>query len=289
MLTRRKLMTATMLATSVGLDPLSASAVPAASRPPRVAVEIDGRVVDRSTVLEWEARRLQVAAERLAHHLPGALVAELETLLRRRSTSADNIARDRRLLAEVKLKMGAPRIRQLVAPDLVVTDRASTLAASLNRWSVSSAELSSTVGTARGFVSWFNARGDRNDHRAMLVACPDHYLIHNPRPGVQEVIEVTGGAILASRFVIDYSDSIDVPLRKDTRYPVRIVGWARANGARIGAVHHQFRDDPRGGFRAKLAVAFPSTLPPWMISEHRWHLACEFSNWVTAYAASNQG
>jgi hypothetical protein len=36
----------------------------------------------------------------------------------------------------------------------------------------------------------------------------------------------------------------------------------------------------------ELNVTFPAFLPPFMITEHRWHLACEFSNWITAYIQS---
>jgi hypothetical protein len=163
----------------------------------------------------------------------------------------------------------------------------SQTAALADQWAVSNAGLDSTLGTARGFTEWFVARRDRNDERAMLVACPDHYLIRTPRSGVQEVIEVTGGAVVASRFVIDYADTAGIPVAREPRCAVALSGWARtADGARIGAIRHQFWDNPQGGFSAQLAVVFPAELPPWMFSEHSWHLACEFSNWVSAYVKS---
>lgn len=275
-------MTVTALAAGVGLTPAASGVAPA--RPPRIMATIDGRLVERAAVLRWEARRVQVAAERLSHHLPGALRAEVDLLLRRGPAAIDDLPRDREVLADVKLRMGEDRIRSLLAPDLTITNPVGQLAAGLDRWSVSSTRLTCSRGTAAGFVEWFEARGARDDQRALLVACPDHYLIQNPRPGIQEVIEVTGGAILGSRFVIDYADSAGIPIPTDPRSPARVAGWARTgSGARIGGVHHQFRDRPAGGFTARLAVAFPATLPPWMISQHRWHLACEFSNWMTAY------
>ncbi len=278
-------MTVTALATSVGLAQSTPAA--AAGREPRLSAVIDGRTVGRAAVLRWEAGRIQVAAERLSHHLPGALLAEISVLLRRTPADVEHVARDRALLADVKLRMGEDRIRDLLAPDLAVSGPASTLAASLGRWSVSAIELTSSRGSAAGFARWFTARGDRNDERTLLIACPDHYLIRNPRPGVQEVVEVTGGAVLGSRFVIEYDDATGLPIAKDPRYPVRLAGWARTDqGTAIGGVRHQFRDRPGGGFSARLAVAFPATLPPWMISQHRWHLATEFSNWISAYVAA---
>ena len=42
------------------------------------------------------------------------------------------------------------------------------------------------------------------DERSMLVACPDHYVLLGIQPSEQEAVEVTGGAIEASHFVIDY-------------------------------------------------------------------------------------
>ncbi|MDA3625694.1 hypothetical protein OU415_09620 [Saccharopolyspora sp. WRP15-2] len=101
------------------------------------------------------------------------------------------------------------------------------------------------------------------------------------------MIEVTGGATMGSRFVIDYADTTGIPVSRNSHFPVETSGWARADdGNRIGAVRHQFRDNAQGGFSAMLPVAFPATLPPWMITEHRWHLACEFSNWVCAFVDS---
>ena len=49
----------------------------------------------------------------------------------------------------------------------------------------------------------------------------------------------------------------------------------------IGGVRHQFRDTP-DGFLARLCVEFPRFTPRRVIAEHRWHLACEFSNWIEA-------
>ncbi|MBM0126498.1 hypothetical protein [Pimelobacter simplex] len=277
MIARRSFLTTVpALAASLGLAAeLPASAGTGA---PMLTAYVGGRAVARTEVLRWEARRVRVVAQRLAHHLPTALVAELDALLRRPSLSTAELARDRALLVAVKQEMGERRIRRLLATDLALSAPASRLAGSLGAWSLSRARLVSTQGTAQGFVDWFVARGDRNDEATLLEACPDHYLLHSPQPGVQEVIEVTGGAVLASRFLIDYADRTDVPVTRDADCPVELAGWATTgDGRRIGAVRHQFRDVPGGGFEARLAIAFPSTLPPWMLTEHRWHLACEFS------------
>lgn len=286
MLTRRDLISVAVLAAGMGVTPTGATAASGSSAPLRLRAWIDGTEITREELLQWEARRIQVAARRLSQHLVGALLADLDALLRRPALSTRYVSRDRELLADVKLRMGEKRIRQIFAADLGISSTAATLASVPNRWAVSSARVTSSLGTPVGFARWFQDRGKEGDQRAMLTACPDHYLIHDLNSGVQEVIEVTGGAMVASRFVIDYSDAAGLPISRDSGFPVSLSGWARAGQRRIGAVRHQFRPLPAGGFEADLAVAFPATLPPWMVAEHRWHLACEFSNWIAAYTAT---
>ncbi|WP_418062392.1 hypothetical protein [Pimelobacter simplex] len=291
MVTRRTFLTTVpALAEGEGLAPVPALAAPQTAPTTPPTAYLDGRAVPRLAVRQWEARRVRVAAERLARHLPTALLADLDALLRRPARDTAGLDRDRALLAAVKLEMGEARLRRLLAPDLALSTPAGRLTSRFGRWAVSRAAVTSSTGSAQGFAAWFTARGVVGDERTLLAACPDHYLIRNPEPGrpeLQEVVEVTGGAVLAARFLIDYGDHDGLPIAEDPSFGVRLAGWARAEGgARIGGVRHQLRDEPGGGFRAELAVAFPATLPRWMVTEHRWHLACEFSNWVAAYTAT---
>ncbi len=116
----------------------------------------------------------------------------------------------------------------------------------------------------------------------MLHACPDHYVIARDDRGRQLVIETTGGSPLPGAFVVDYDDVSELRTPPDPSFPVQVAGVARlADGLAIGGVRHQFRDEGQG-FRARLTVEFPSTLPRRMIAAHCWHLACEFSNWIDA-------
>ncbi|MFJ9317301.1 hypothetical protein ACIRN4_24155 [Pimelobacter simplex] len=251
MVTRRTFLTTVpALAAGVGLAPVPALAAPPTAPTAPPTAYLGGRAVPRLAVRQWEARRVRVAAERLARHLPTALLADLDALLRRPARDTAGLDRDRALLAAVKLEMGEARLRRLLAPDLALSTPAGRLTSRFGRWAVSRAAVTSSTGSAQGFADWFTARGVVGDERTLLAACPDHYLIRNPEPGRPELQEVAEG------------------------------------GARIGGVRHQLRDEPGGGFRAELAVAFPATLPRWMVTEHRWHLACEFSNWVAAYTAT---
>lgn len=244
---------------------------------------IDDEAVSRAEVLTWEARRLQVVAKRMNNNLPAAMIADLQALILRPPESTADIAWEREQLADAKLKAGDEQMRQLVASDLFLSDIASALAAMPKQWAVSQIEIESSLGTAQGFADWFSAALARDDQRAMLVACPDHYLIRTEGALGQEVIEETGGALVVSHFTIDYTQPSNLPVAIDPEFPVRLVGPAvNEAGAHIGGVCHQFRDLAQG-FRLRLAVFFPATLPFWYVTEHRWHLACEFENWVTAY------
>jgi hypothetical protein len=95
-------------------------------------------------------------------------------------------------------------------------------------------------------------------------------------------IETTGGAPLPVRMFFDDSDLSTVKAAPDPAFPGQWTAVARTSrGTAIGGIRHQFRDDAEG-FRVRLTVEFPAGTLPHMIGAHRWHLACEFSNWLEA-------
>lgn len=251
-----------------------------------LTADLAGQTITREEVLVWEARRLQVVADRMNGQLPVALVRDLAALLLRRAEDISNIAQERNLMADAKLRAGDAAMRQLVAGDLLLTNLLSTAAAAIPHWSTSEIDLFSSRGTAEGFAAWFTRRAiTLDDQRSMLIACPDHYLLHGTEPSRQEVIEVTGGAVLASQFVIDYGATADLPIVIDPDFPVRFSGAAiNPSGVVIGGTNHMMRTLAKG-FQLHASIFFPSTLPFWFETEHRWHLACEFSNWIEAYIA----
>lgn len=63
------------------------------------------------------------------------------------------------------------------------------------------------------------------------------------------------------------------------------VGRAAAGAPPSGAIRHQFRDHD-GGFTARLTIELPVLTPGRIARAHRWHLACEFSNWIEAANAA---
>lgn len=291
MLTRRD-----FIAHAVGM---TAAATPAysglgASAPTQIAQEtgaglrtfLDGTLVDRARVTEWERRRISVAAARLSTNYTGLLRGEVDSLIGRYKISVDDIAIARAALTQARAMIGLDGLRDLVAAEIFASELGTraALAASGGQWAISTAEIVSDSGCASGFVEWLTRAKDTDDRAVWTDACPDHYIIATCPEGRQEVVEVTGGAILASRFFIDYSETESVVVPTDRAYPLTIAGTAvLASGELIGSVCHQFRDEPVGGFRAQLKIAFPAAVPSLYISEHQWHLACEFSNWITAY------
>ena len=100
--------------------------------------------------------------------------------------------------------------------------------------------------------------------------------------GLADILPTTGGSPIATRFLVDYTetDAISIPVHDD--YPVQIAGRAVLDdGFGIGGVRHQFREHD-GAMEALLTVEFPALFPSTMIAAHRWHLAAEFSNWIVA-------
>ncbi|MFI5538819.1 hypothetical protein ACIA5H_20760 [Nocardia sp. NPDC051900] len=247
---------------------------------------IGGAPVEPSGVVEWERRRLSVAAARLSTDFAGLLRGELDSLLGRFAVAVDDIAAARSALSKARALIGSDGLRELLAAELAASEAATrtALAASGGQWAISTTEIVSDRGSAAGFVQWFGLARTTDARAIWTDACPDHYIIATLADGRQEVVEVTGGAVLASRFFVDYADSTGVPVSADPAYPLAVAGTAAlADGTVVGGVRHQFRDEPGGGFRSRLAVAFPAAVPGLYIAEHEWHLACEFGNWITAY------
>ncbi|MEU2680501.1 hypothetical protein ABZ638_26825 [Streptomyces sp. NPDC007107] len=227
---------------------------------------ISGRELSRDTILAWEAKRLPRAAGKIGLPVP-----------------TGPLRRQRLAFADSKLALEPDEIRQRLARDLRLADRTSRATARLarNRRTLSVCDLHvSGGGNATDFVQWFDDTQRTDYTHSMVAANPDHFLIQTAPNGRQEVVETTGGSPLANRFFVDYENTATLVTPRDPSFSVQTAGVALAEtGVPIGGVRHQFTDVP-GGFRARVCVEFPRLITPRMISEHRWHLACEFSNWI---------
>lgn len=229
---------------------------------------IDGRDVSREQVLAWELRRTKKVLKIL-----GAGASD-------RDGDVDVL---RMRLYDLKRSLGATEVQRRVAGKLRLSTMVMTLAARAARGSrvQSSINIRVPSGTAEAFADWFNAQSALTDSEAMLLACPDHYFIGQDEQGRQKVVETTGGSPLPTEFFIDYTDTTSVVIPAAADYPIQITGVARTEvGLAIGGVRHQFRSLPEGGFESWNTVEFPKNVGRRIVSGHRWHLACEFGNWI---------
>jgi hypothetical protein len=233
-----------------------------------ISAQIDGRSVSRHEVLEWEARRAAVVAKKLGVDLP----------------AGDPVAQ-RTALVERKLELGREELERRLARQLALSARSGRLLAALSgkRRRLCAVELSGSGGSAEAMPGYYQAAMESGDEAALLAASPDHYVLRQNDGGVQQVIETTGGSPLPARIFLDPDDSGTVLTEADPAFPVQWVAIGRGSlgGRQAGALRHQFRDDA-DGFRARLTIEFPAATPSRLVHAHKWHLACEFSNWIEA-------
>jgi hypothetical protein len=236
-------------------------------RVPTILSLIDGREVSREEVLAWETRRALEVIEKLGGRAASRDASEL-----------------RRVHTEHKLALGHDGIERLLARELRWSARSVGLGAALSRGRrrFCTIELMGTGASVEGLPAWYMAALAANDEVPLIEACPDHYISRTRADGRQEIIETTGGAPLPLRMFFDDADTSTLRSERDASFPVEWTSVACDERGRVfGGIRHLFRDEP-GGFRVRLTVEFPWATPPHMIQAHRWHLACEFSNWIEA-------
>lgn len=233
-----------------------------------IVAEIDGRKVSRDEVLGWESRRAAVVCRKLGIDGP-----------------ADDVVAQRAALVARKLELGHERLEGLLAWELRLTTLTSRAVAALSagRRRFCTIELSGSDGSAEAMPGFYKSAMESGEEAALLAASPDHYVLCELAGGIQQVIETTGGSPLAARIFLDEGDPTAVATPADPAFPVQwvAVGRASAGGSPSGGIRHQFADGP-DGFRARLTVELPAAVPARLARAHRWHLACEFSNWIEA-------
>ena len=238
-----------------------------------IAATIGDRTVSRAEVLEWEGRRAAVVFKKLGLGAPPA-----------------DVAAARAALVAKKLELGHAEIERRLARQMAMAARSSRLMSALSRGGrrLCTVELRGGDGTAEAVSAFYKAAMDAGDEAPLLAAAPDHWVLRKRGDGVQQVIETTGGSPLAARIFLVEGESGPIDTPADPTFPVQWVsfGRARLDGPPSGALRHQFRDEPGGGFTARLTIEFPRATPARLVDAHRWHLACEFSNWIEAASAA---
>lgn len=233
-----------------------------------ITADIGGQKVTRDEVLAWERRRASKVCEKLGVSAP-----------------PDDVVALRGALVARKLELGHGALEELLARELRWSARAGRVVAGLSRGRrrLCTVELTGTGGSGEAMPQHYRRAMETGDEAALLAACPDHYILRAGADALQQVIETPGGSPLAARIFLADSANGTATTRADPAFPVQWVadGCTSATGPATGAIRHQFRDEP-SGFRARLTVEFPAATPPHVVRAHRWHLACEFSNWIEA-------
>ena len=230
--------------------------------------------VSRAEVLEWEGRRAAVVFQKLGMGTP-----------------PDDVAARREALVARKLELGHAEIERRLARQTALAARSSRLMSALSRGGrrLCVVELHGTGASAEAMPAFYKAAMDSGDEAPLLAAAPDHWMLRRRDDGIQQVIETTGGSLLASCIYLDENEVGPISTPADPSFPVQWVsfGRARLDGPPAGALRHQFRDEPGGAFTARLTIEFPRVTPARFVNAHRWHLACEFSNWIEAASAAD--
>ncbi|ADG78831.1 hypothetical protein [Tsukamurella paurometabola] len=251
---------------------------------PRITTSINNTVIEQGDIDAWESRRARAVVRKLARHLGqrGFREATGDNPANLVALPADDL---RAALTAAKLALGPVGTYAMLKRELAASERVARVGARQRRFAFAHTSIRVEDVSADGFARWFTSLVDEDRRVQMLSACPDHYLLRRTPSGHQEVVETTGGAPAASRFVVDYTATTGVAIPSDSTFPLQIAGEARLDdGPVIGGVRHQLRD--RGGaMEASLSVQFPALTPRRLLRAHEWHLACEFGNWARAYAA----
>ncbi|BBX07728.1 hypothetical protein [Mycolicibacterium aichiense] len=238
-----------------------------------IVASINGKKFPRADVLAWEDKRIDAAAKKIGVVPP----------------SPGEVAARREEFVQIKQALGNDELHRRLARSATIADRMATAQASLtDRRRLCMTELFVPGGSAEQFTAWFNDITFSSNEYEMVRACPDHFVLRFVG-GKQEVLETNGGSPLTALFDIDYDDISSITTPVDPAFPYRLDGVAiGSNGKPIGSVRHQFRDTP-AGVHGRLLVEFPLPMIGTVIRGHRWHLACEFSNWIEAAIAADKG
>lgn len=234
-----------------------------------ITATIGDRSVSRAEVLEWEGRRAAAVYRKLGMGAP-----------------PDDVASRREALVARKLELGHAEIERRLARQTALAVRSSRLMSALSRGGrrLCVVELRGSGASAEAMPAFYKAAMDSGDEAPLLAAAADHWMLRRRDDGIQQVIETTGGSPLASCIYLDENEVGAISTPADPSFPVQWVsfGRARLDGPPAGALRHQFRDEPGGAFTARLTIEFPRVTPARFVNAHRWHLACEFSNWIEA-------
>lgn len=246
----------------------------------KMIFEIDGQVVSKEKIDEWELVRLEKEYKFLKKHgfkFSQKFSSYLE------SKDVDNARSE---LGKLKSAYHPETFRKLLKRKYTIGNSASKIAAMLSRgrkYSITEFVIPNSKKTPEEVMSSIEKimLENTDEHLYMNLATnPDHFVLISTSKNVQEVVEITGGSPLPNRFFAHYGDETGLTSTLGEGFTVQAAGAAKLeDGTVIGGVRHQIKKEGNG-LRFRALVEFPSILPNYMIKKHQYHLACEFRQWL---------
>lgn len=236
-----------------------------------IKVYINGNETSINSIKKWEEKRMDVSKKYL-----------------KRKLGKEPLANTPEELALYKASIPADKMHSIMLKDLNFTAFFTNLAVKLSgkRRKVSVTEIDIDFCNSKQLLAMYDDMMLNNTAANILCslrANPDHYLLRGIDSQTQEVIEITGGLPVPSKFFIKYDDFNGLTSKQDPSYEIQAAGACYLeNGLCIGGVRHQMKDTEKG-CHIKLSVEFPFLLPKMNIAAHQKHLACEFYNWFSEF------
>lgn len=246
----------------------------------KMIFEIDGQVVTKEKIDEWELGRLKKEYKFLKKH--GFKFS------RKFASYLDNkdIDEARSELGELKANYTPETFRKLLKRKCDIGNFASKIAITLSRgrkYSITEFVIPDSDRTPQEVMNSIEKIMLENteEHLYMNLATnPDHFVLISTAKNVQEVVEITGGSPLPNRFFAHYGDETGLTSKLGEGFTVQAAGAAKLeDGTVIGGVRHQIKKEG-SGLRFRALVEFLSLLPNYMLKKHQYHLACEFRQWL---------
>lgn len=246
-----------------------------------ILININGKIVDKELIDTWEMKRLKYEYNFLRKK--GFIFSKQYSQFLEKK----KIDKARKELGQLKASYNPDTFRKLLKKRYILGNFISRVAAILSngkrKYSITEFIIPRSNLTPEEVILKIESIMLKNtkEHLYMNLATnPDHFVLINTFQNTQEILEITGGSPLPTRFFAHYGDEKGLTSVLEDGYHVQIPASARLeDGTIIGGIRHQVKKEG-DGFRFRSLVEFPSILPNFMVKQHQFHLACEFRQWI---------
>ena len=247
----------------------------------KLKIIIDKKEIETNKIRNWEISREQKTLKNLKKYLGEQVFHDM---LKNGGFSQELSEQKERkeAIAYLKLEMGHEKILDMLSRDIKLSDMFMKFMIKLSgdKRKICSIEIL-CENDKTNVLSWYVNNKVINDEKKMISAISDHYLFRLLSPDEQEIIEVAGGSPVASRFIAKMNDTEKLVTKRDSSYEYELTATVYlADKTAVAGIRHQFRHE-KEGFRILLQIEFPKMIPNYIIKKHQYHLAVEFSNWIS--------